>query len=66
MYGAEDREGWIQVIRANIRAALAEKPRYLVWHVQESTPEEAFPGASAIPMKKFWQRRQSSISLSAI
>ena len=42
MYGAEDREGWIQVIRANIRAALAEKPRYLVWHVQESTPEEAF------------------------
>ena len=24
------------------------------------------PGASAIPMKKFWQRRQSSISLSAI
>lgn len=42
MYGAEDREGWIQVIRANICAALAEKPRYLVWHVQESTPEEAF------------------------
>lgn len=41
-YGGLTVSGWIDTIRANIRAALAEEPEYLVWHVQESTPEEAF------------------------
>lgn len=41
-YGAVTPEGWIQTIRANIRAALAEEPDYLVWHVQEATPEEVW------------------------
>ena len=41
-YGGLTADAWIDGIRANIRAALAEKPEYLVWHVQESTPEEAW------------------------
>lgn len=42
VYGALDRDGWVSVIRKNIQAALAEKPRYLVWHVQDCATEEAF------------------------
>lgn len=42
VYGALDREGWVSVIRRNIQAALAEKPKYLVWHVQDCATEEAF------------------------
>lgn len=41
-YGGLTADAWIDRIRANIRAALAEEPEYLVWHVQESTPEEAW------------------------
>ena len=41
-YGAADPAGWKECIRENIRTALAMKPEYLVWHVAESTPEEAF------------------------
>lgn len=41
-YGARDRDGWIETVRANIRAALAENPRYLVWHIQDCTNGEAW------------------------
>lgn len=41
-YGACDRDGWLMEIRKNIRAALAEKPDYLVWHVADCTLEEAW------------------------
>jgi len=41
-YGAVTPEGWIETIRKNIRAALAENPEYLVWHVSESTIEESW------------------------
>lgn len=41
-YGGHTPDQWISNIRANIRAALAERPLYLVWHVQECTPEEAW------------------------
>ncbi len=41
-YGGVTPDAWIDQIRANIRAALVEEPEYLVWHVQESTPEEAW------------------------
>lgn len=39
---AETPEGWVAHIRANIRAALAEEPAYLVWHVQDCAMEEAW------------------------
>ncbi len=41
-YGGETPEDWLLYIEENIRAALAEKPRYLVWHVQENTVEESY------------------------
>ena len=41
-YGACDTDGWLEEIRKNIRAALAEKPEYLVWHVADCTLEEAW------------------------
>lgn len=41
-YGGLTVDDWIETQRKNIQAALAEKPAYLVWHVQESTPEEAW------------------------
>lgn len=41
-YGAADCAGWLECIRSNLRAALAEKPEYLVWHVAECTIEETF------------------------
>ena len=41
-YGASDLATWKASIRENISTALALKPEYLVWHVAESTPEEAF------------------------
>lgn len=33
-------EAWERRIRNNIRAALAEKPAYLVWHVADCSVEE--------------------------
>lgn len=41
-YGALTYEGWLENIRTNIRAALKLEPEYLVWHVADSTIEEAF------------------------
>ncbi len=41
-YGATYCMGWLRCIRANIKAALAERPEYLVWHVAECTIEEVF------------------------
>lgn len=41
-YGASDTDGWLEEIRKNIRAALAENPEYLVWHVADCTLEEAW------------------------
>lgn len=41
-FGAKTPEGWIARIRGNIRAALAEEPAYLVWHVQDCATEEAW------------------------
>ena len=31
-FGGETAEDWLEMIRDNIHAALAEKPEYLVWH----------------------------------
>ena len=42
--GADTPEGWLEEIRKNIRAALAEKPAYLVWHVANCRIEEAWTG----------------------
>lgn len=36
------RKEWISYIKGNIRAALAENPEYLVWHVADCTIEEAW------------------------
>lgn len=36
------REEWVSYIKGNIKAALAEKPEYLVWHVADCTVEEAW------------------------
>lgn len=41
-YGGDTPEEWISYIKGNIQAALAEKPHYLVWHVQENTVEESY------------------------
>lgn len=41
-YGGDTPEKWISYIKGNIKAALAEKPHYLVWHVQENTVEESY------------------------
>ncbi len=41
-YGTTYCMGWLRNIRANIKAALVEKPEYLVWHVAECTLEEVF------------------------
>ena len=41
-YGAGSVDGWINYISENIRAALAERPHYLVWHVQENTVKESY------------------------
>lgn len=43
-FGAATPEGWLETIRKNIRAALAEKPAYLVWHVADCTNEETWTG----------------------
>lgn len=40
--GASTREQWLDVIRMNIRAALAMQPEYLVWHVSHAGMEEVF------------------------
>ena len=39
-FGGITVEDWIEKIRRNIRAALAEKPAYLVWHVADCSVEE--------------------------
>ena len=41
-YGSSHYEGWLQYVKENIRAALKERPEYLVWHVSEATNEECF------------------------
>lgn len=41
-YGADTPEGWIEEIKKNIRAALAEEPSYLVWHVADCLIEETW------------------------
>lgn len=46
-YGSAYCLGWLRCIRANIKAALVEKPQYLVWHVAECTVEETFTFAFA-------------------
>ena len=40
--GAQCTNERLNVIRANIRAALCEKPEYLVWHVAEADTKEIF------------------------
>lgn len=42
LYGGLTVDDWIETQRKNIKAALVEKPAYLVWHVQEATTEEAW------------------------
>lgn len=39
-FGGTTVEDWIDKIRRNIRAALAEKPEYLVWHVAHCSLDE--------------------------
>lgn len=39
-FGGITVEDWIEKIRRNIRAALAEKPEYLVWHVAHCSQDE--------------------------
>ena len=39
-FGGTTVEAWERRIRNNIRAALAEKPAYLVWHVADCSVEE--------------------------
>ena len=39
-FGGTTVEAWIEKIRRNIRAALAEKPEYLVWHVAHCSLDE--------------------------
>ena len=39
-FGVTTVEAWIEKIRRNIRAALAEKPEYLVWHVAHCSLDE--------------------------
>lgn len=41
-YGADTPEKWIEEIKKNIRAALAEEPYYLVWHVADCLVEETW------------------------
>ncbi|WP_196593294.1 TIM barrel protein [Pectinatus sottacetonis] len=33
---------WLEIIRENIYAALKELPEYLVWHIADCSPEEAY------------------------
>lgn len=41
-YGASFYEGWLEVQRRNIEAALTLEPEYLVWHVADNALEEIF------------------------
>lgn len=41
-YGATTPDGWIEHIKLNIKAALAEKPEYMVWHVADCRVEETW------------------------
>lgn len=40
--GAVNQEEWLQIIRNNIKAALAVNPEYLVWHVSNCNLKEIF------------------------
>lgn len=40
--GAENREQWVQAIRANIAASLHYQPEYLVWHVTHCGLDESY------------------------
>ena len=40
--GAENREQWIEAIRANIAASLSYRPEYLVWHVTHCGLDESY------------------------
>lgn len=42
IYQAKDKYTWLEVIKDNIRHALALEPQYLVWHVSEANNEEIF------------------------
>lgn len=41
-YGATSYEGWLEVQRDYIKAALTLEPEYLVWHVADNTLDEIF------------------------
>lgn len=40
--GAENRDGWVEAIRANIAASLTYRPEYLVWHVTHCGLDESY------------------------
>ena len=40
--GAENREQWVEAIRANIAASLSYRPEYLVWHVTHCGLDESY------------------------
>ena len=40
--GADNREQWVQAIRANIAASLSYRPEYLVWHVTHCGLDESY------------------------
>lgn len=42
IYQAKDKYTWLEVIKDNIRHALALEPQYIVWHVSEANNEEIF------------------------
>ena len=41
-FGSTNAEGWVEHIRQDILRALKYNPEYLVWHVTNVTPKEAF------------------------
>ncbi|MBB5335187.1 TIM barrel protein [Pectinatus brassicae] len=38
----KNRHEWIEKIRTNIKAALTQKPEYLVWHIADCSEEETY------------------------
>lgn len=41
-YGAAELGEWLELLRVKVKLALSYKPEYLVWHVTQVTPKEAF------------------------
>ena len=41
-FGAANVSDWLNVIRKNLQAAVLKNPEYVVWHVAECTPVEAY------------------------